>query len=69
MTSLAAALAMLPLAYVISSGAAMLKPLAVAIIGALCISVLLSLIATPIVYYLLLRLRERTLIQAATPHE
>ena len=52
MTSLAAALGMLPLAWGIGSGADMLKPLAIAVIGALCISVLLSLIATPTVYYL-----------------
>jgi multidrug efflux pump subunit AcrB len=31
----------------------MLRPLAVAVIGALCISVLLSLIATPVVYFIL----------------
>ena len=31
----------------------MLRPLAVAVIGALCISVLLSLVATPVVYYIL----------------
>jgi len=32
-------------------GAEMLRPLAIAIIGALCISVLLSLVATPVVYF------------------
>jgi multidrug efflux pump subunit AcrB len=53
MTSLAAALGMLPLAYGIGSGADMLRPLAVAVIGALCVSVLLSLVATPTVYLLL----------------
>ena len=47
MTSLAAALGMLPLAYGIGSGADMLKPLAIAVMGALAVSVLLSLIATP----------------------
>jgi CzcA family heavy metal efflux pump len=57
MTSLAAALGMLPLAYGIGSGADMLKPLAIAVIGALCISVLLSLIATPTVYFLMRRPR------------
>lgn len=56
MTSLAAALGMLPLAYGIGTGADMLKPLAISVIGALCISVLLSLIATPT---LLLVLRGR----------
>jgi multidrug efflux pump subunit AcrB len=59
MTSLAAALGMLPLAYGIGSGAEMLKPLAIAVIGALCISVLLSLVATPTAYYVMLTLRER----------
>jgi CzcA family heavy metal efflux pump len=55
MTSLAAALGMLPLAYGIGSGADMLRPLAIAVIGSLCISVLLSLVATPTVYFLLAR--------------
>jgi multidrug efflux pump subunit AcrB len=55
MTSMAAAMGMLPLAYGIGSGADMLKPLAVAVIGALCFSVLLSLVATPTFYYLLVR--------------
>ena len=53
MTSLAAALGMLPLAFGIGAGADMLRPLAVAVIGALCISVLLSLIATPVVYFVM----------------
>ena len=55
MTSLAAALGMLPLAYGIGSGADMLKPLAISVMGALAISVLLSLVATPAVYYVLMR--------------
>jgi CzcA family heavy metal efflux pump len=58
MTSMAAALGMLPLAYGVGSGADMLKPLAIAVIGALCISVLLSLIATPTVYYLMVVRRK-----------
>ena len=53
MTSLAATLGMLPLALGIGAGADMLRPLAVAVIGALCISVLLSLIATPVAYFVL----------------
>ena len=57
MTSLAAAFGMLPLAYGIGRGADMLKPLAIAVIGALCISVLLSLVATPTVYFIMLKLR------------
>lgn len=60
MTSLAAALGLLPLAYGIGTGSDMLKPLAIAVIGALCLSVLLSLIATPTVYFLLVRKREQS---------
>ncbi|HEX3889658.1 MAG TPA: efflux RND transporter permease subunit, partial [Verrucomicrobiae bacterium] len=60
MTSLAAALGMLPLAWGIGAGAEMLRPLAVAVIGALCISVLLSLVATPVIYYIL-RFVKKTL--------
>ena len=59
MTSLAAALGMLPLAWGIGTGADMLRPLAIAVIGALCISVLLSLVATPTLYYLLMKLLRR----------
>jgi len=66
MTSLAAALGMLPLAYGIGAGADMLRPLAVAVIGALCFSLLLSLIATPVVYCLLLQLRGRGKIKGKT---
>ena len=58
MTSMAAAFGMLPLAWGIGAGAAMLKPLAIAVIGALCISVLLSLVATPAIYFLMLRPRS-----------
>ena len=71
MTSLAAALGMLPLAYGVGTGAQMLQPLGLAVIGALVISVLLSLIATPVVYYLLIRfhwwaLRRRFVDRATT---
>jgi len=55
MTSLAAALGLLPLAYGIGAGSDMLRPLAIAVIGALCLSVALSLIATPVVYCVLSR--------------
>jgi len=65
MTSLAAALGMLPLAWGIGSGAEMLRPLAVAVIGALCISVLLSLVATPVVYFLLRTTKKSTRNSAA----
>jgi CzcA family heavy metal efflux pump len=52
MTSFAAALGMLPLAYGIGS-TDILKSLALCVIGAVCTSVLLSLIATPTAYYIL----------------
>jgi CzcA family heavy metal efflux pump len=60
MTSLAAALGMLPLAYGIGAGADMLRPLAIAVIGALCISVLLSLVATPVAYFILRSFKKVT---------
>ena len=61
MTSLTAALGMLPLAYGIGAGAEMLRTLAIAVIGALFFSVALSLIATPVVYYLLIQMHLRFL--------
>jgi multidrug efflux pump subunit AcrB len=59
MTSMAGALGMLPLAWGIGSGADMLKPLAIAVIGALLFSDMLSLVATPTVLLLLDRARGR----------
>jgi multidrug efflux pump subunit AcrB len=53
MTSLSTVLAMLPLAWGIGHGADMLRPLAIGIMGALTVSVLFSLIATPAIYHLL----------------
>jgi multidrug efflux pump subunit AcrB len=61
MTSLAAALGMLPLAYGVGTGAQMLRPLGIAVIGALFFSVPLSLIVTPVAYYLMIRLHQRFL--------
>jgi hypothetical protein len=55
MTSLAAALGMVPLVLGHGTGNQMLRPLAIAVMGALAISVLLSLIATPAAYFLLMR--------------
>jgi multidrug efflux pump subunit AcrB len=56
MTSLATFIGLLPLAYGIGAGADMLRPLAIAIIGALFVSLLLSLIVTPVCYYVMVRL-------------
>jgi multidrug efflux pump subunit AcrB len=55
MTATAAICGMLPLAFALGSGSQMLQPLAVAVIGGLTISMALSLIVTPVVYYLLTR--------------
>jgi multidrug efflux pump subunit AcrB len=53
MTALAAVTGMLPLALALGAGSQMLQPLAIAVIGGLVISMVLSLLVTPIVYYLL----------------
>jgi CzcA family heavy metal efflux pump len=55
MTALAAITGMLPLALAIGQGSQMLQPLAIAVIGGLLISMLLSLVVTPVVYFLLTR--------------
>lgn len=57
MTATAAICGMLPLAFAIGSGSQMLQPLAIAVIGGLAISMVLSLIVTPAAYYLLTRHR------------
>jgi multidrug efflux pump subunit AcrB len=53
MTSLAAILGMFPLALALGSGAQLLQPLAIAVIGGLAIALLLSLVVTPTVYAML----------------
>ncbi len=51
MTAVAAVCGMLPLALALGSGSEMLQPLAIAVIGGILISMLLSLIITPAVHY------------------
>ena len=53
MTALATIAGMLPLAMAIGSGSQMLQPLAIAVIGGLLSSIVLSLILTPIIHYYL----------------
>jgi CzcA family heavy metal efflux pump len=53
MTALAAVAGMLPLALAIGAGSQMLQPLAIAVIGGLVVSMLLSLIITPAIQYYL----------------
>jgi CzcA family heavy metal efflux pump len=55
MTALAAVCGMLPLAFALGAGSQMLQPLAIAVIGGLVISMALSLVVTPLVYFLLTR--------------
>jgi multidrug efflux pump subunit AcrB len=58
MTALAAVCGMLPLALALGAGSQMLQPLAIAVIGGLTISMVLSLVITPLVYFLLTRERQ-----------
>ena len=58
MTAIAAICGMLPLAFALGAGSQMLQPLAIAVIGGLGISMVLSLVVTPVVYFLLTRGRE-----------
>jgi CzcA family heavy metal efflux pump len=53
MTALATVFGMLPLAVAVGSGAQLLQPLAIAVIGGVTISMLLSLLITPVLFYLL----------------
>ena len=58
MTAIAAICGMLPLAFALGAGSQMLQPLAIAVIGGLLLSILLSLIVTPVVYYYLTSRRK-----------
>ncbi len=53
MTALAAICGMLPLAWGVGSGAQMLQPLAIAVIGGVAVSMVLSLLITPVLFFLL----------------
>ncbi|HEV2484735.1 MAG TPA: efflux RND transporter permease subunit [Terracidiphilus sp.] len=59
MTALAAITGMLPLAFALGAGSQMLQPLAIAVIGGLLISMVLSLVVTPVVYFRLTRKRHQ----------
>jgi multidrug efflux pump subunit AcrB len=58
MTALATVAGMLPLAFAIGAGSQMLQPLAISVIGGVLISMVLSLIITPAVYFYLSRKSE-----------
>jgi multidrug efflux pump subunit AcrB len=58
MTALATVAGMLPLAFAIGAGSQMLQPLAIAVIGGVLISMILSLVITPAVHFYLSGKRE-----------
>jgi multidrug efflux pump subunit AcrB len=60
MTALAAVAGMLPLAFAMGAGSQMLKPLAIAVIGGVLLSMILSLIITPAVYLFTTRRASRS---------
>ena len=55
MTAMAAVTGMLPLAFGLGAGSQMLQPLAVAVIGGVVLSMALSLVVTPAIYYWMTR--------------
>ena len=55
MTALATLFGMLPLAIGVGSGAQMLQPLAIAVMGGVSVSLVLSLLVTPVLFYVLRR--------------
>jgi multidrug efflux pump subunit AcrB len=55
MTALATIAGMLPLAFAFGAGSQMLQPLAIAVIGGITLSMALSLVVTPVVFYFLSR--------------
>lgn len=58
MTAMATVFGMLPLAIGVGSGAQLLQPLAIAVIGGVVVSMVLSLLVTPVLFFIL---RERGL--------
>jgi CzcA family heavy metal efflux pump len=61
MTAIATVCGMFPLALALGAGSQMLQPLAIAVIGGLSISIVLSLVVTPVVYYHLTRRRNASI--------
>jgi multidrug efflux pump subunit AcrB len=57
MTALASIAGMLPLAFALGAGSQMLQPLAIAVIGGILISMVLSLLVTPAVFFYMTRKR------------
>jgi multidrug efflux pump subunit AcrB len=53
MTAMATVAGMIPLSLAVGAGSQMLQPLAIAVIGGLLASMVLSLLVTPVVHYVL----------------
>jgi len=69
MTALAAVAGMLPLALAIGAGSQMLQPLAIAVIGGILVSMVLSLVITPAIQFFLGgRDRRSNPVSALTGH-
>lgn len=65
MTAMATVAGMLPLAFALGAGSQMLQPLAIAVIGGIAISMVLSLVITPAVHYYLSH--EQTKLEELAP--
>ena len=63
MTALATMAGMLPLAFAIGAGSQMLQPLAIAVIGGILTSMVLSLIITPAVHFYLTKEKHETKVR------
>lgn len=66
MTAMAAVAGMLPLSLALGAGSQMLQPLAIAVIGGILISMILSLIITPAIQYYLTR-NKQAVVRADAP--
>jgi multidrug efflux pump subunit AcrB len=66
MTALAAIAGMLPLAFALGAGSQMLQPLAISVIGGLLISMVLSLLVTPVAFLRLSRIEHHLKHQPET---
>ena len=65
MTTLTTTLGLLPMALGFGDGAEVRAPMAITVIGGLVLSTLLTLLVIPVVYHLLDRKRDQSLIDAA----
>jgi hydrophobe/amphiphile efflux-1 (HAE1) family protein len=67
MTTLAALFGAVPLAVGLGAGSELRRPLGISIVGGLCVSQLLNLFTTPVIYLALDRLRQKRIHHAPSP--